>query len=132
MALQILPGEVGHFFPGNKEVPGSLSELREVDDIVGGSFRIRVNGCFRTHKSDICLSRNNSGHCLIRAESAHKIQVDSLIFKISLFDRHIHGRVEDGMGYFVQSYFGKSFFFRFLHRSLAFTFRFLFCLLRVP
>ena len=79
----------------SKKIPGSLSQLGKVYNSIRSPLLIGIDRCFRSHKSDICLTGYYGSHCLIRSKTGHKCQIQPLIFKISLFDCHILWCIKD-------------------------------------
>ena len=88
-SFEICPLKMLVVLPCNEKVSGSLCELCKINDIVGSSFAVHINGSFRSHKSNIGFSGNNGSHCFIGSKSGDKCEVDVFIFEVSFLNRHI-------------------------------------------
>ena len=102
LPLQVIPRKFRHFLPCDEEIACPLGELGKIHDIIIGPFIIGINGRFRPHETDIRFAGEDGGHHFVSSESTDKLQPDIFIFKIAFFDGHIHGRVKNGVGDFVQ------------------------------
>ena len=66
LAFQIFPFKIRHFFSCYKEISCPLGKLCKVYNRIGSSFLIGIDRCFCSHKSDICLTGNQSSQNFIR------------------------------------------------------------------
>ena len=117
LSFQVFPFEVRHFFPCHKEVSGTLSKLRKVHCRVSRTFLVCINGCFCSHKSDICFTGDQSSQNFICTKARHQCQIQTFLCKISLFDCHILRRIENRMRYFIQCNLRKLLLFSIFLRS---------------
>ena len=101
-SFQVTPLKIRHLFPCYQKVSRTLGSLCEVYHRVVGAFKIRVHGCFRSHKSDLRLPGNDRCHRLIRPVPGHQVEVEAFLCKISIFQCDILWGIKDRMCHLIQ------------------------------
>ena len=107
LSFQIFPLEIRHLFSCNKKISRALGQLGEVHGRIGCPFLTGIDGCFRSHKSNIRFPGDQRSQHFICSESSYQCKIQTFFFKISFFDCHILRRIENRMGYFIQCNFSK-------------------------
>ena len=101
-----------HFFNMDEYLVSPTQWISEDDPMsfhgrIGCPFLTGIDGCFRSHKSNIRFPGDQRSQHFICSESSYQCKIQTFFFKISFFDCHILRRIENRMGYFIQCNFGK-------------------------